>query len=302
MVGSKHASRMIAARAARETGVDAGRIEHMLPEIAAVAMGGLSRQTLGPLGDILSQLPGSAGGGARDGMPEQRPLPMPGEPAGGGGRQTDWQADWSGGSTDHAPPPPSRRHSRRRPLAIRAHCRSRAAHRVETGDHQIPGAGDGPGYRDLSDILRRHGGRLPRQSSGPGGSIQGGGSLWSLVRQIIASSLGFKNGGVVSWIVRLVLFRVLWPILKRMVLGSLGSRDNGFVGCVRGRTAQAVGQYAHDIEREGRPIAHEFEKMPARSTSRVSVSTAAMADALRLPSSINAISPNMPPGPTSSNG
>lgn len=223
MLGSKHRSRVIAARAARETSVDAERIKRMLPEIAAISMGGLSRQTLGPLGEIFSQLPGGAGAGAsartgtRDGMPEQRPLPVPGEAAGRGGGQADWQT----GPTDTGSPFPDQAPAPRRNNTTGGDFADQSPLPVPGG---APGGDWGssdsrrqrrPGYKDLSDILRRRGGSVP----GSGGSAQGGGSLWGIVRQIIASTLGFKNGGVMSWIIRLILFRVLWPMLKRMVLG-----------------------------------------------------------------------------------
>ena len=45
ILGSKDASRNVAAHAARESGVDAATIRKMLPVVAAMAMGALSRQT-----------------------------------------------------------------------------------------------------------------------------------------------------------------------------------------------------------------------------------------------------------------
>lgn len=45
ILGSKDASRNVAAHAAAQTGVDAGIIKKMLPLVAAVAMGALSKQT-----------------------------------------------------------------------------------------------------------------------------------------------------------------------------------------------------------------------------------------------------------------
>ena len=199
IVGSKHASRMIAARTARETGVAADKVEHMLPEIAAVTMGGLSRQTMAAFGDIFGKLPSGTAGGVRTDMPQQQPLPIPGEPFG-----SDGNAPFDGqGSPRLGSDKPNGDFADQSPLPV-------------PGD--APGGNWGnsggrrqrPGYKDLSDILRRRGGRVPGM---------GGGSLWGVVREIIASALGFRNGGVVSWIIRLVLFRLLWPLLKRMVLG-----------------------------------------------------------------------------------
>lgn len=207
IVGTKHQSRKIAARASRETGVPADRIEHMLPEIAAVSMGGLSQQTFGPLGDILNKLPGGTGMGfpqSGGNMSGQSPLPIP-----GAAPQRDYSdQNWSGQSGQNSGLPD-----------------------INTGGSQfdnqsplpVPGGAPGGGwggtgntgqqrggYRDLSDILRRRGGGLQNQ---------GGGSLWSIVRQILGSALGFRNSGVMSWIIRFVLFRIAWPILKRVLLG-----------------------------------------------------------------------------------
>ena len=45
ILGSKDASRNVAAHAAAQTGVDAGTIKKMLPLVATLVMGGLSKQT-----------------------------------------------------------------------------------------------------------------------------------------------------------------------------------------------------------------------------------------------------------------
>ena len=66
--GSKDVSRNVAAAASKETGVDAGMIKKMLPLLATLAMGAMSKKTsagrdigpsvskggLGPLGDLLN--------------------------------------------------------------------------------------------------------------------------------------------------------------------------------------------------------------------------------------------------------
>jgi hypothetical protein len=44
VLGSKDASRQVAQRASETTGIDAGILKRMLPVVAAMAMGGLSRQ------------------------------------------------------------------------------------------------------------------------------------------------------------------------------------------------------------------------------------------------------------------
>ena len=74
--GSKDVSRNVAAAASKETGVDAGMIKKMLPLLATLAMGAMSKKTsagrdigpsvskggLGPLGDLLNMGGKSSGG------------------------------------------------------------------------------------------------------------------------------------------------------------------------------------------------------------------------------------------------
>lgn len=61
LLGSKDASRNVAAHAASQTGVDAGIIKKMLPLVASLAMGTLSKQTSG--GTQLDSLGGAGGSG-----------------------------------------------------------------------------------------------------------------------------------------------------------------------------------------------------------------------------------------------
>ncbi len=81
----------------------------------------------------------------------------------------------------------------------------------------FPGRGDNP-YGDLSDILRRGG-----QIQLPGGGGAGGSVLWSIVRNVIGSALGFKGGGIMSWLFRMIVMRFGWGLLKT-ILGR------GFLG------------------------------------------------------------------------
>ena len=66
ILGSKDGSRNVAAQAAAQTGVDASLIKQMLPMVAAMAMGALSKQTAGgrqmPSGDLLGSLLGGGEG------------------------------------------------------------------------------------------------------------------------------------------------------------------------------------------------------------------------------------------------
>ncbi len=106
VTGSKHASRKIAARAARESGLDASTIEKMLPIFAAVMMGGLDKQTRGPLADIMGQLTSSpsspskaynTGDSSDFDVGQHQPLPVPGDhvPGLGGPRSSNPFEDFS---------------------------------------------------------------------------------------------------------------------------------------------------------------------------------------------------------------
>ena len=68
ILGSKDASRRVASEAAQKTGIDVGVLKKMLPMVAAMTMGGMSKQTQ-PSGDALGGalgglLGGQQGGGA----------------------------------------------------------------------------------------------------------------------------------------------------------------------------------------------------------------------------------------------
>lgn len=72
LLGSKDVSRALASQVGAETGVDAGAIKKMLPMVAAMAMGALSKQTdggtqlEGGAGDVLSAL--LSGGDSEGGL------------------------------------------------------------------------------------------------------------------------------------------------------------------------------------------------------------------------------------------
>lgn len=75
LFGSKDISRRVASHAAAQTGLDSGLLKKMLPVIAALVMGSVSRQT--GAGQGIPGLPGGAAAGS--GLPG-----MPGSAAGGG--------------------------------------------------------------------------------------------------------------------------------------------------------------------------------------------------------------------------
>jgi hypothetical protein len=56
ILGSKDVSRQVAQRASQQTGISAGTLQQMLPLLAAMTMGGLSSQSAGPGGGLLSML------------------------------------------------------------------------------------------------------------------------------------------------------------------------------------------------------------------------------------------------------
>lgn len=90
-----------------------------------------------------------------------------------------------------------------------------------------PAGGRGGGqtrspFDDLSDMIRRGGGR-GRQRQTQGQPQVSGSDLSQIVRQIFGNLFGFQNKGVTSWIIQLIVFRILWPMIKsifrRLFLG-----------------------------------------------------------------------------------
>ena len=61
LLGSKDMSKQVAAQAAQRTGIDGGLMKQLLPMVAAMAMGSLSKQSRQP--DIASALMGALAGG-----------------------------------------------------------------------------------------------------------------------------------------------------------------------------------------------------------------------------------------------
>jgi len=188
LFGNKHASRGIADRVSRETGVDSETLKKMLPAVAGLVIGALQDKALPQIEKVASAVPQALAGS---------PLPLPGEPPRaptGGSTGGNWTVD----VPDPAPSgsAPARRG---RPLNLPG------------GDGDIPGADDGPSrYPRLPDIVRDGRANVP----GPQG-----GSLDDLIRNILGNLLGFKNGGVMSWIIKYVLYRVVSSVLRRVFGG-----------------------------------------------------------------------------------
>ena len=62
-----------------------------------------------------------------------------------------------------------------------------------------------PGGIDLPDIIRR------------GGQTVDGGSLGSLIRNVLGGLLGFQSKGFMGWVLRLIVMRWGWGLLKNIL-------------------------------------------------------------------------------------
>ncbi len=247
ILGTKDASRGVAARAAATSGLPEGLIKMLLPIIAGMIMSGLGKSTQGGLGDILSKMglpgfPGAGGqpqaprrGGGMD-MPElpQMPgggvgLPMPDEvpsgqgggfglpiPGGRGGATSGWPSGNSrGGQGSGLPMPGDTQGGSPWPFP--------SGNQQETGNQGsplplpgddlpgLPRQSDNP-YGDLSDILRRGG--FGGGGRAPSGAPQGGGAQVPLP---IPTNMG---GGA------------LWSIIRSVLGGALGFGNRGLMGWI----------------------------------------------------------------------
>lgn len=174
---NKDASRALAAKASAASGISETLIRTMLPYIATMVVGWLTNKASGGLNDVLGKLPDLMGGQSpgRGQSPAQDRSPAPG----GGFPLPAPSSSPSGGSM--LPGPDGMSAPTRNP------------------------------YGDLSDVIRRGGGRVD------------GNPLGSIVRNILGSLLGFRSSGIVSWLIRIVVMRYGWTILRtilsRVLLG-----------------------------------------------------------------------------------
>lgn len=230
IVGTKDASRGVAARAARASGLPAGTVEDMLPTIAALTMGEVSRAAAGPIDDILRRIPGldemiremgrRENAGGRDGETRGRdrdgpggtggwqlPDAQPDFPPGRSGENTGGGAGDSLGGGGSIP--------EQQPLPI-------------PGELPRRGQRAPSRYDDLSDVVRRGGFRLPKDAPDipdniPGGSGgAGGGTLYNILRALVGAILGFQSRGIVGWILRFIIMRWGWRILQGVLGRILG--------------------------------------------------------------------------------
>jgi hypothetical protein len=216
ILGSKDKSRAVADRAALSSGVSSSIIKMMLPYIASMLMGALSKQFKGGIGDILGRMggvsvPAGRGGDGSMRMPELPRMPEGGDMGGGpfgGGTMESEPSRVPGRGGLQLPPETTNRvpgMGSGSPLPL-------------PGDKVpgIPGNADNP-FGDLSDIIRR-GGRMP-SGSAPSPDAAGGGVLWSIVRGILGSALGFQSRGVLGWLFRVIFVKFGWTILRRVLFG-----------------------------------------------------------------------------------
>lgn len=228
---TKDRSRGVAARAARRSDLPADKIEKMLPSMAALAMGELTRAAAGPFDDILRRIPGLGEAldqmrrqQGRDGGPEGRDrMPDVAAP-----RDTQSRSPKDiGARTGRTPGAGGGEIPEQRPLPL-------------PGDDAYTQDRGGSRYDDLSDILRRGGFKLPRGNDGGGrsreglpdsddggsGGAGGGGALYDIIRAVLGALLGFQSRGLIGWLVRLVVLRWGWGFVQR-VLGRILGRVLG---------------------------------------------------------------------------
>lgn len=204
ILGTKDASRAAAQRASLSSGLGESLIKMLLPYIAQLLMGALTKGTQGGLGDILSKIPGLPGGSpqgmpmpqsrprAQPRMDEPSPQPFPRGPVEADDPFGMGQGRRGGGGFEN-----------QQPLPLPTNFPDETPQRNP--------------YGDLSDIIR--GGQR-----GTGASIDGN-PLWAIIRNMLGGALGFSTkGGVMGWIFRAVILRYGWSILRAIFGGLLGRR------------------------------------------------------------------------------
>jgi hypothetical protein len=207
ILGGRDQSRAVAARAVGGSGLSEGLIQMLLPYIAQMLMGALSGKTQGGLGDILSKIPGGAGGqggGLGDILSK-----IPGMPGGPQPRATQVQLP----QAETVPAPQSGSiFGGGNPLPMPGEA-TRGGYSAPQ-----PAPANNP-YGELSDILR--GGKGAPAGAGAGAAI-GGGMLWNLVRSMLGGALGFNGkSGVMGWLFRTIVMRYGWGLLKTIIMKVL---------------------------------------------------------------------------------
>lgn len=185
LLGSKHASRGVAGRVARDTGIDLETAKKLLPVVTGDIVDRMGREAAPKFNRMLTDIPALSKLAAG-------PLSLPGEPT-RTGNGTSTTGDWGA---------------------------SRNANPAKTGKSPLPIPGDDiPGvgrsrpsnspFDQLPDIIRRGGTKSP-----------GGSSLEDIIRQILSNILGVQNRGVIGTMIQLFLVRFLVSIIRR-VFGNI---------------------------------------------------------------------------------
>ena len=216
ILGSRDQSRAVAANAAMSSGLGEGLIRMLLPYIASWLMGSLAKSAGGGLGDILGRMGGAPAGqppSRRDSGIDMPRLPETPSVPGGGLSMPDSGgpgAPDAGGMGLPMPPDTTGGSGR---WGSRTGSGGNASPLPLPGEPMPdnPGRGDNP-YGDLSDILRKG-----RGADLPGAGAAGGGALWSMVRNILGGALGFRSGGILSWLFRMIVLRFGWGLVRRLL-------------------------------------------------------------------------------------
>jgi hypothetical protein len=193
LIGNKHVSRKIAARAASQANIDSGTAEKMLPAIANLLIGELQRQLSPALQKVVSSVPGLNGIGGS-------PLRLPGEALPPAGSSNDWTAGNGQPRPGISPGGPI---DAGQPLPIPGNNIPGLGRKA---GRSYPQAGDDDPYQRLPDIIRRGGQQVPG----------GGGSLEDIIRSIFGKVLG-SNRGVIGTMIQLFLIRWLASIARRIL-------------------------------------------------------------------------------------
>jgi len=211
ILGSESRARGLAVQAAKATGISESIIEMLLPILAQMLMGALSKWLKGGLGDIAGRLPGGPARKPGDNqgqtfpmppMPENTPFPEAGRTQLPGGMGPGFELPRADMPTGGYPMPPIPDGQ-----SPDSWPRQQGSPDNPSSGFPLPLPQEQPAnnpYGDLSDILRR------------GGNV-GGGNLGGTIRDMLGGALGFKNKGVISWLIRLLVLRFGWSMLKRVL-------------------------------------------------------------------------------------
>jgi len=239
IVGTKDASRGIAARAADASGLDETTIKRMLPYVAAFAMSGIAASLTDRLGESGVPVPGHRSPTGDGGEPSEGPRGQGSWPSAADPAVASPSASTVGRPSGAAPPggfalppPVDGRSYAPQPVGSEERPSWPRSSPAPSGTPwpagnsplgadrpRAPSPGGGPltppgggSLDDISDAVRR------------GGQSPDGNPLGGLVRSILGGLLGFQSRGIMGWIVRLIFVRFGWSILKRIIGRALTGR------------------------------------------------------------------------------